>query len=99
MHVQALSGARLLFTGKVAINETGSPHPLILLEDHDPANRTQPWPQIGSITVGRNGRFRYMYYASRLTVGYSFACRAVTPTVTGFWQGAASPTRTATVKG
>jgi hypothetical protein len=95
MRVRSLSGARLLFTGRVAINQAGNPRPLVELEDHTPTR----WPPFANVTVNKAGRFRYVYPVSPLVTGYSFAFRAVTPAVSGYWQGAASGVHKATVQG
>jgi hypothetical protein len=95
MRVRSLSGARLLFTGRVAINQAGNPRPLVELEDHTPKG----WQPFANVTVNKAGRFRYVYPVSRLVTGYSFAFRAITPAVSGYWQGAASAVHKATVQG
>ncbi len=97
MSVRSLSGARILFTGHVAIDTTAGPSPLVEIESYDPANTTQPWPIDATTTVAKNGSFRYVYHASPVLAGYRFKFRAATPALTGYWQGAVSAVKEAKV--
>jgi hypothetical protein len=94
LHVRALPGARLLFTGSVQISPLGPPRPLVIIYVLRPTG----WKPAGATgPVGAHGRFRFVVQSSPLSVGYPFRFRAVTPPAT-LWSGASSPTRTATVR-
>jgi hypothetical protein len=96
LSARPLSGARILFTGNVAIDTAGSPVPLVELETWDPASALT-WPVLTTMTVGKNGSFRYVYRAPALLAGYRFKFRALTPAVSGYWQGAVSTIKEAKV--
>jgi hypothetical protein len=84
-------GARLVFTGKVAISPLGAPRPLVLIEVH----AADGWQAVGApVRVDANGSYRYVYVSSPLLVGHRFAFRATTP-ATSLWQTAESPVATA----
>jgi len=99
LHVRALSGARTLLSGRVAIDSAGDPPPQVELEVYDASNPSKDrWQLFGpSLTVNKHDRFRYLYHLSPALAGYRFAFRAVTPQ-TQNWQGAASTSTKATVK-
>ena len=84
-------GARLVFTGKVAISPLGAPRPLVLIEVH----AADGWQAVGApVRVDANGSYRYVYVSSPLLIGHRFAFRATTP-ATSLWQTAESPVATA----
>jgi hypothetical protein len=96
LHATALSGHRVLFTGKVAIAPNGNPRPLVELEVYDPT-ASHKWGLFATVTAAKNGTFRYVYGLSPLLTGYTFAFHAVTP-ATGSWQTATSAARTARIR-
>ena len=96
LSVRSLSGARILFTGHVAIG-TGGPSPLVEIESYDPLS-SDHWPVVTTTSLGKDGSFRYVYHAPAVIAGDTFTFRAVTPALNGFWQGAISPTREAKVR-
>jgi hypothetical protein len=94
LHVVTPGGARIVFTGQLAISPLGSPRPLVFIEVRGPDG----WQAVGAPThVGSNGRFRYVYTSSPFTIGRSFLFRAVTPAA-ALWRPANSPTRHAVVR-
>jgi hypothetical protein len=93
LHITTPGGARIVFTGQLAISPLGTPRPLVIIEVRGP----EGWQAVGAPTrVGPHGHFRYTYASSPLTIGRSFSFRAETP-ATGLWQTALSPTRKAVV--
>jgi hypothetical protein len=94
LSVRAPGGARLVFSGKLAISPVGSPRPLVLIE----TKVGDEWEAVGhAVRVSRNGTYRYEFRSSPLTLGRRFAFRAQTPQ-TSLWQAGVSPTRTAVVR-
>jgi hypothetical protein len=96
LHATALSGHRVLFTGKVAIAPDGNPRPLVELQVYDPT-ASHKWGLFASVNASKNGTFRFVYGLSPLLTGYRFAFRAVTP-ATASWHAATSPAREATIR-
>lgn len=94
--VRSLPGARILFTGHVAIDTAGSPSPFVEIESYDPASSAH-WPNLTTTTVGKGGSFRYVYHATPLLAGDKFKFRAFTPALTGYWQAAVSAIKEAKV--
>ncbi len=93
LHVGTPGGARLVFSGKLAITPIGSPRPLVIIE----TLAGREWEAVGHpVRVDPNGSYRYVYRSSPLTLGRRFAFRAQTP-ATSLWQGAHSPVREAFV--
>jgi hypothetical protein len=91
LRVRALRHARLLFTGEIGIDSAGAPPPQVTVETLTP-HGTFP---IATVTA-KHGRFRYVYQASTLAIGSTYALRAVTP-AGALWQGGASQVRRAKV--
>jgi len=93
LHVGTPGGARLVFSGKLAISPIGSPRPLVIIE----TLAGREWEAVGHpVRVSPNGSYRYVYRSSPLTLGRRFAFRAQTP-ATSLWQAAHSPVREAVV--
>jgi hypothetical protein len=93
LHITTPGGARIVFTGQLAISPLGTPRPLVIIE----VRGQEGWQAVGAPTrVGAHGHFRYTYPSSPLTIGRSFSFRAETP-ATGLWQTALSSTRKAVV--
>jgi hypothetical protein len=93
LRVATPGGARIVFTGQLAISPLGTPRPLVIIEVRGPKG----WQAVGAPTrVGPHGHFRYTYPSSPLTIGRSFSFRAETP-ATGLWETALSSTRKAVV--
>ncbi len=93
LSVRTPGGARLVFSGRLAISPMGSPRPLVIIE----TQVGREWEAVGhAVRVGANGTYRYSYRSSPLTLGRRFAFRAQTP-ATSLWQGAHSPIREAVV--
>jgi hypothetical protein len=87
LSIATLSGAKLVFSGKLAISPLGAPRPLVLIEVH----ATSGWQAVGApVRVAANGRYHYLYPTSPLLVGHRFAFRATTP-ATSLWQTGISP--------
>jgi hypothetical protein len=55
LHAQALSGARVLFTGQVAINTADATAPLVLIEIYNQRDPAHPWWPIADVTPNRAG--------------------------------------------
>jgi hypothetical protein len=92
-HVATPGGARLVFSGRLAISPLGSPRPLVVIET--PAGRE--WQTVGHpVRVEPNGRYRYVYRSSPLTLGRRFTFRAETPQ-TNLWEEGKSPEHRAVV--
>jgi hypothetical protein len=86
LHVGTPGGARLVFSGRLAISPMGSPRPLVTIE----TKAGQEWEAVGhAIRVNANGTYRYVYHSSPLTLGRRFVFRAQTP-ATSLWQAARS---------
>ncbi len=93
LHVRTPGGARLVFSGRLAISPLGSPRPLVTIE----TRAGHEWEAVGhAIRVNANGTYRYVYHSSPLTLGRRFAFRAQTP-ATSLWQASHSPEREAVV--
>jgi hypothetical protein len=93
LHVRTPGGARLVFSGRLAVSPIGSPRPLVTIE----TKAGQEWEAVGhAIRVNANGSYRYVYRSSPLTLGRRFAFRAQTP-ATGLWQASHSPVHEAVV--
>jgi hypothetical protein len=93
LHVGTPGGARLVFSGRLAISPMGSPRPLVIIKTRG----VHGWQSVGNpVRVRANGTYRYTYYSSPLTLGRRFVFRAETP-ATDLWQGASSPTHPAVV--
>jgi hypothetical protein len=93
LHVGTPGGARLVFSGRLAISPMGSPRPLVEIE----TKAGQTWEEVGhTIRVNANGTYRYIFRSSPLTLGRRFTFRAQTP-ATSLWQAAQSPRRYAVV--
>jgi hypothetical protein len=93
LHVGTPGGARLVFSGRLAIRPLGSPRPLVTIE----TRAAHEWEAVGhAIRVAPNGTYRYVYRSSLLTLGRRFAFRAQTPT-TNLWQAAHSQIHEAVV--
>ncbi|HEV2923611.1 MAG TPA: hypothetical protein VGW98_06235 [Solirubrobacteraceae bacterium] len=94
LRVRTPGGARLVFSGRLAITPLGSPRPLVLIE----TRAGREWQAVGhAIRVTANGTYSYRYASSPLTLGRRFAFRAVTP-ATSLWQSGSSPVREAVVR-
>jgi hypothetical protein len=92
--VRTPGGARLVFSGRLAISPLGTPRPLVLIE----TRAGREWQAVGHpIRVRANGTYSYLYASSPLTLGRRFAFRAVTP-ATSLWQTGSSPVREAVVR-
>jgi hypothetical protein len=91
LRVRTPGGARLVFSGRLAISPLGLPRPLVIIE-----TRAGPtWQVVGTpVRVARDGSYRLVYRSSPLTLGRRFAFRAETP-ATSLWPTAASHVRTA----
>jgi hypothetical protein len=96
MSVRSLPGARILFTGHVAIDTTAGPSPFVEIECYDPES-SDHWPNLTTTTVAADGGFRYVYHATPLLAGNKFKFRAFTPALTGYWQAAVSAVKEAKV--
>jgi hypothetical protein len=94
LRIRTPGGARLVFSGRLAISPLGSPRPLVIIE-----TRAGPtWEVVGTpVRVARDGSYRFVYRSSPLTLGRRFAFRAETP-ATSLWQTAISPMREAVVR-
>jgi hypothetical protein len=93
LHVSTPGGGRIAFSGQLAIAPLGQPRPLVFIQTRGPDG----WEVVGSpIRVGPHGGFRYVYHSSPVTLGRSFAFRAVTP-ATALWRPAQSTIHTAVV--
>jgi len=87
-------GAKLVFSGKLAISPLGTPRPLVLIEVHAASG----WQAVGApVRVAANGRYRYVYPSSPLLIGHRFAFRATTP-ATSLWQTGVSPVEKAVLR-
>ena len=94
LRARALPRARLLFWGRLAIDRANNPPPMVQIEDRTP----EGWQPLAFIPVDAHGRYRYTYYSSPLTIGYTFAFRASTP-ATADWQAASTAIRKVRVHG
>lgn len=93
LHIRTPGGARLVFSGRLAISPMGSPRPLVTVE----TKAGREWEAVGhAVRVNANGTYRYVFQSSPLTFGRRFAFRAQTPQ-TSLWQAGTSPTRKAVV--
>jgi hypothetical protein len=93
LHVGAPGGARLVFSGRLAISPLGTPRPLVTIE----TKAGDEWEAVGhAIRVARNGTYRYVFHSSPLTLGRRFSFRAQTP-ATSLWQTGRSTVREAVV--
>jgi hypothetical protein len=94
LRVRTPGGARLVFSGHLAISPLGAPRPLVIIE-----TRAGPaWEGVGTpVRVARDGSYRFVYRSSPLTLGRRFAFRAVTP-ATSLWPTATSRVRSAVVR-
>ncbi len=93
LRVGTPGGARLVFSGRLAISPIGSPRPLVTIE----TRAGREWEAVGhAIRVNANGTYRYVYRSSPLTLGRRFAFQAQTP-ATSLWHAAHSPVREAVV--
>jgi hypothetical protein len=94
LRVRTPGGARLVFSGHLAISPLGAPRPLVIIE-----TRAGPtWEGVGTpVRVARDGSYRLVYRSSPLTLGRRFAFRAVTP-ATSLWPTATSRVRSAVVR-
>ncbi len=61
---------------------------MVQIEDRTP----EGWQPLAFIPVDAHGRYRYTFYSSPLTIGYTFAFRASTP-ATADWQSARTAIR------
>jgi len=87
-------GARLVFSGHLAIAPLGSPRPIVFVEVRGP----EGWQAVGApVRVGAGGDYRYVYRSSPFTIGRRFVFRAVTP-ATALWPEAASAMRDVEVR-
>jgi hypothetical protein len=94
LRVRTPGGARLVFSGRLAISPLGTPRPLVLIE----TRAGREWEAVGhAIRVRANGTYSYLSASSPLTLGRRFAFRAVTP-ATSLWQTGSSPVREAVVR-
>jgi hypothetical protein len=94
LRVRTPGGARLVFSGRLAISPLGTPRPLVLIE----TRAGREWQAVGhTIRVRANGTYNYLYASSPLTLGRRFAFRAVTP-ATSLWQTGSSPVSEAVVR-
>jgi len=94
LRVRTPGGARLVFSGRLAISPLGTPRPLVIIE----TRTSREWEAVGhSIRVRANGSYSYLYASSPLTLRRRFAFRAVTP-ATSLWQTGSSPVREAVVR-
>jgi hypothetical protein len=76
LNIATPGGAKLAFSGQLAISPLGAPRPLVFIEVKGPDG----WQTVGSPTrVSATGRYRYIYASSPFTVGRRFEFRAVTP--------------------
>ena len=93
LRVGTPGGARLVFSGRLAIAPLGVPLPLVIVEVRGP----EGWQAVGApVRVDRQGTYRYVYRSSPLTIGRRFAFRALTPAA-ALWAATVSPTHTAEV--
>jgi hypothetical protein len=93
LHVGTPGGARLVFSGRLAIGPLGSPRPLVIIE----TQAGREWESVGHpVRVDSKGRYRYVYRSSPLTLGRRFAFRAQTPE-TSLWHAATSSIQKAVV--
>jgi hypothetical protein len=93
LHVHTPGGARLVFSGRLAISPLGSPRPIVIIETQ--AGRV--WQTVGNpVRVSANGTYRYTYDSSPLTLGRRFAFRAQT-LETSLWHAATSSIHKAVV--
>jgi hypothetical protein len=94
LRVRTPGGARLVFSGHLAISPLGAPRPLVIIE-----TRAGPtWEGVGTpVRVARDGSYRLVYRSSPLTLGRRFAFRAVTP-ATSLWPTATSRVSSAVVR-
>jgi hypothetical protein len=94
LRVGTPSGARLVFTGRLAISPLGTPRPLVLIE----VRAASGWQAVGEpVRVAADGRYRYAYPSSTLLIGHRFAFRATTP-ATSLWQTGLSRTKDAVLR-
>jgi len=94
LRVGTPGGARLVFSGRLAISPLGSPRPLVVIETR--AGST--WEVVGApVRVARDGGYRLVYRSSPLTLGRRFVFRAVSP-ATSLWSTASSRVRSAVVR-
>ncbi len=93
LRVRTPGGARLVFSGGVAISPLGAPRPLVTIE----TKAGREWEVVGhAVRVNASGAYRYVFQSSPLTLGRRFAFRAQTPQ-TSLWQAGISPTHKAVV--
>ncbi|MGA9875249.1 MAG: hypothetical protein WBQ21_05515, partial [Solirubrobacteraceae bacterium] len=93
LHVDAPGGLQIVFSGRLAISPIGAPSPLVTIE----TRAGREWEAVGhSIRVTKDGRYRYVFHSSPLTLGRRFAFRVQTPE-TNLWQAGISSTYGAVV--
>jgi hypothetical protein len=93
LRVRALGGARLRFTGQLAIKPIASPRPLVFIE----ARSGSHWQIVATTHVVRTGAYTLDYTGKSKTIGQRYEFRAVAP-ATSLFTAAASPNRQQTVQ-
>jgi hypothetical protein len=93
LRVRAPGGARLRFTGRLAISPIVTPRPLVFIE----ARSGSRWQLVATTHVTRTGAYTLDYTGKSKTIGQRYEFRAIAP-ATALFTAAASPNRQETVQ-